>query len=124
MINTTSFAFLGKGGTGKTILSALTAKLAIDSKKRTLLIDADPAMGLATALGATGFKTIGEAREEIIKEARIASKTEEQNRLSEIIDYLLLEALYETPEYSLLVLGQTNTLGCYCPINSLLKKHY
>ena len=114
-------AYLGKGGSGKSILSSLTAKLAIEANLRTLLIDADPAMGLATALDATGFKTIGRARDEIIHQARI-SKGDESARLSEIIDYLLLEALHETERYSMMVMGQTSTVGCYCPVNNLLRE--
>ena len=43
-------AFLGKGGSGKSILSSLTGKIAKSRNKRVLYIDADPAMGLATAL--------------------------------------------------------------------------
>jgi CO dehydrogenase maturation factor len=121
MKNTTVIAYLGKGGSGKSILSSLTGKLSIESNKKTLLIDADPAMGLTTALEIEKIKTIGEAREEIIKQAKIVSKKEEKERLTEIIDYLLMEALYETESFSLLALGQTNTLGCYCPLNSLLR---
>jgi CO dehydrogenase maturation factor len=114
-------AYLGKGGSGKSILSSLTAKIAKEKNKKMLLIDADPAMGLATALDVQNYKTIGKAREEIIRQAKIA-RSEEKSRLSEIIDYLLMEALYETDSYSLLVMGQTNTVGCYCPINSLLRE--
>ncbi|MCP4130876.1 MAG: AAA family ATPase [bacterium] len=121
MTNPTIIAYLGKGGSGKSILSALTGKIACSKKKKVLLIDADPAMGLATALDISSFKTIGQAREEIIKEAKIATKEQEKENLTNIIDYLLLEALYETSDFSMLIMGQTNTIGCYCPINSLLK---
>ena len=114
-------AYLGKGGSGKSILSALTGKIAIAKRKKILYIDADPAMGLATVLGIDGFKTIGKAREEIIQQAKISGKDKEKERISDIIDYLLLEALYETPEFSMLIMGQTNNIGCYCPINNLLK---
>ncbi len=111
-------AYLGKGGSGKSILSSITGKIAINKKKKILFIDADPAMGLATALGIDGFKTIGEAREEIIQQAKISNTDE---HVSEIIDYLLLEALFETKDFSMIVMGQTQTIGCYCPINNLLK---
>ncbi|MBN2724014.1 MAG: AAA family ATPase [Deltaproteobacteria bacterium] len=120
-MNPKTIAFLGKGGSGKSILSSLTAKLFLNQGKKLLLIDADPAMGLATALNVENFKTIGKAREEIIRQAKISRK-DESARLSEIIDYLLLEALYETAQYSLLVMGHTDTVGCYCPINSLLRE--
>ncbi len=117
-----TIAYLGKGGSGKSILSALTGKIAISMNKRVLMIDADPAMGLTTALGVEGCRTIGQAREEIIRQARIADSSEEKERLSEIVDYLLLEAVHEAENYSLVAMGQTNTIGCYCPINTLLRE--
>jgi len=115
-------AFLGKGGSGKSILSSLTGKLAIDNKNKLLLIDADPAMGLATALGVEGYKTIGEARETIIQKAKNASGKIEKETLGNEIDVLLMECLFETPDYSLLVMGRTDSIGCYCPVNTLLKR--
>lgn len=120
MADTKIIAFIGKGGTGKTILSSLAGKIAIERGKRVLFIDADPAMGLATALAVSGYKTIGKAREEIIQAAKEANKDSEEN-ISEIIDYLLLEALYESPDFCMFVMGYTNTIGCYCPVNNLLR---
>ncbi len=120
-METTTIAYLGKGGAGKSITASLTARIALDKGKKVLLIDADPAMGLATALDVQGFKTIGEARSEILRQAKI-TKAEETARLSEIIDYLLMEALLETERFSLLVMGRTDTVGCYCSINSLLRE--
>jgi predicted O-methyltransferase YrrM len=38
-----------------------------------------------------------------------------------MVDYLMLEALYEAPDFSLLVMGRTDTVGCYCPLNELLR---
>ncbi len=121
MSDSVVIAYLGKGGSGKSILSALTGKIAASMKKKVLLIDADPAMGLVTALGIEVNKTIGQAREEIIREAKISGSREEKEHLSDIIDYLLLSALQEEKGYSLLAMGRTNTIGCYCPVNSLLR---
>ena len=39
----------------------------------------------------------------------------------QFVDYLLLEALYEAPQYGLLVMGQTDSIGCFCPLNTLLR---
>jgi CO dehydrogenase maturation factor len=114
-------AFLGKGGVGKTILSALTGKIFSENGQRVLYVDADPARGLTTSLGIGEIKTIGEAREEIIRRAKIADSEEEKERIADIIDYLLLEALYESPRFSLISMGQSDSLGCYCPINNLLR---
>lgn len=120
MDQTKIIAFIGKGGTGKTILSALTGKIGIEKKNKVLFIDADPAMGLATALGIEGYKTIGTAREEIIQSARI-NGSKNNDEINDIIDYVLLESLYESPEFCMFVMGRTNTIGCYCPVNNLLR---
>lgn len=120
MAETKIVAFIGKGGTGKTILSSLAGKIAIEKRKKVLFIDADPAMGLATALGIEGYKTIGTAREEIIKSAKKEGSTNDEE-INAVIDYVLLESLYESPQFCMFVMGHTNTIGCYCPLNSLLR---
>jgi len=115
-------AYLGKGGTGKTVLSALTAKLLISlAGRRLLLIDADPVMGLSLALGLKATKTVGSVREAIVRETR-AQKEGDRERLSMMFDYLLMEALQEFPRFNLLVMGAMEGPGCYCPLNSLLRE--
>jgi len=122
MSGPTIIANLGKGGAGKTILSALCGKLAIARGKKTLFVDADPAQGLSTALGEDGARTIGEAREEIIRQAKQVGKSPDAAAdLGDQIDYLLLQTLQERDGYGLLVMGRTQTIGCYCPVNRLLK---
>ncbi len=114
-------AYLGKGGSGKSILSSLTGKIAQKKNRKILYIDADPAMGLTTALAIEEYKTIGDAREEIILQARGADTEKEKEEIMDIVDYLLLEALYENTDFGLLVMGQTETIGCFCPLNTLLR---
>jgi CO dehydrogenase maturation factor len=121
MNKTIIIAFLGKGGVGKTVLSALAGKILSARGKRVLFVDADPAMGLTSALEVDAIKTIGTAREEIIRRAKISNSSQEKQQLSEIVDYLLLEALYEGPDFGMVAMGRTDTLGCYCPINNLLR---
>jgi len=116
-------AYLGKGGTGKTASSALTARLLMaDPDKRVLLVDADPALGLVFALGGKSARTVGEVREEVIREAKRGHGTDNRERLSMTVDYLMLEALQERTGYSLLAMGRTEGPGCYCPVNSLLRE--
>ena len=57
-------AVAGKGGVGKTSLSAVIVKLLVENfpNKRILAIDADPAIGLSTALGVEPKKTIDDVR--------------------------------------------------------------
>ncbi len=121
-MKTLTMALLGKGGVGKTVLSALIGRAYSDRGSRVLFVDADPARGLTSALGAIPVKTIGEAREEIISKARSAGNEKDRNELSESIDYLLMESLYESPAFSLITMGSTSSLGCFCPVNSLLRE--
>lgn len=116
-------AVCGKGGTGKTVFTALMAKVLLDSGKagKLLLIDADPAMGLPLALGVNVKRTMGQIREEIIKTAK-GNKEEEKRQIADKLDYMLFEALHEVDSYALLAMGRTETLGCFCPINSVLKQ--
>ncbi len=121
MSDTIIMAFLGKGGVGKTVLSALAGKILSAWGKRVLFVDADPAMGLTSALEVDAIKTIGTAREEIIHRAKVSNSSQEKQQLAEIVDYLLLETIYEGPDFGLVAMGHTATLGCYCPINNLLR---
>ncbi len=116
------FAVCGKGGTGKTASIAMMARAFYESGKagRLLLIDADPAMGLLSALGAKAQRTMGEIREEIIKTAKKGS-AEEKSNIGDMSDYMTFEALAEMDDYALLAMGRTETLGCFCPVNTLLR---
>jgi CO dehydrogenase maturation factor len=112
----------GKGGTGKTASIALMARAFARSSSagRLLLIDADPAMGLISALGVSVRRTMGQVREEIIKTAR-GGKKEAKAQIGDMIDYMAFEALTETDDFAVLAMGRTETLGCYCPVNTLLR---
>ena len=37
------------------------------------------------------------------------------------LDYMTLEALTETEDFALLAMGRTETLGCFCPVNDVLR---
>jgi CO dehydrogenase maturation factor len=115
-------AVCGKGGTGKTALTAMMTRVLLESRKagKLLLIDADPAMGLPNALGIKVKRTMGQVREEIIKTARGSDK-EKKEKLNSMLDYMVLEALTETDRFALLAMGRTETLGCFCPVNNLLR---
>jgi len=115
-------AVCGKGGTGKTALTAMMTRVLLESRKagKLLLIDADPAMGLPNALGIKVKRTMGQVREEIIKTARGSDK-EKKEKLNSMLDYMVLEALMETDRFALLAMGRTETLGCFCPVNNLLR---
>ena len=115
------YAVCGKGGSGKTALVALMAKHVIrERKKRLLIIDADPTMNLSMVLGVKPEKTINDIREKIIGEARSYSQSDKEN-LARSLDYMLFDSLLETDDFSFLVMGRPESLGCYCPVNEFLR---
>jgi CO dehydrogenase maturation factor len=114
-------AVCGKGGSGKTALTALLTKHILKrNREKLLVIDADPTMNLPDALGVEVRKTVNEIREKIIEEARSAGKTEKE-LIARSLDYMLFEALIETETFTLLVMGRPDSVGCYCPVNALLR---
>jgi len=122
MKKTNLVAVCGKGGVGKTAFTAMMVKVLMDAEGtgNLLLIDADPAKGLTIALDTEVRKTMGEVREEIITASRNASK-EEKHQLNDMIDYMVLEALTECDRHSLLAMGRSESKGCFCPVNSILR---
>ncbi len=116
------FAVCGKGGVGKTAFSALLARAFLEEgPKPLLLIDGDSAGGLVSAIGEKVGETLAGVRESLINAARRAGDAEKM-RLAEQIDYLVLKALLERPEYSLLAMGHSREKGCFCPANKLLRE--
>ena len=93
----TVIALAGKGGVGKTSLSAAIVKLLTEAypNRRILAIDADPAVGLATALGIGIPMTVDDIRREIVSAAAAG-----QNRAAiELLGdarYRIMDALLET----------------------------
>ena len=116
-------AVVGKGGTGKTITTALLAKVIAQSKKYKLfLIDADPAMAhLARVLGLNVKRTLEDIRNEIIEVAG-RKISEEKEELVRSLDYKMFDALVEGDEFSLLAMGRPEGPGCFCPANVLLRR--
>jgi len=114
-------AIAGKGGTGKTVLTALMTKILVSfDKDKILVIDADPAMGLSNILGVRVGKTLEDVRNEIIKVAS-TGKREEKTQMVMMLDYKVFEALVEKRGFALLAMGQPKAPGCFCPANTLLK---
>ncbi|MBR5321044.1 MAG: AAA family ATPase [Clostridia bacterium] len=119
----TILAVAGKGGVGKTSLSATIVRCLVEKypDKKILAIDADPAVGLSTALGIDVKMTIDDIRKEII-----ASVDEGDTRTAiELLGeakYRIFDALVETDGYSFIAVGRPETAGCYCKINSYLKE--
>jgi len=114
-------AVTGKGGTGKTAVTAMLIRYLIkDSGKgyRILAIDADPDANLADALGTKVDKTIGDMRE-YMQQARFTTPPDTDKQ--RLIESKLFEILVEENGYDLLVMGKPEGSGCYCFVNNLLR---
>ena len=121
--NTKVIAFVGKGGVGKTSLSALTVRLLSQAHpdKKILAIDADPAVGLATALGVDVVSTVDDIRKSFINTAESGNTNAAVELLGEA-KYQMLDALVEIGNISFLAIGRPESAGCYCKVNAYLKE--
>jgi CO dehydrogenase maturation factor len=121
MTDTKIIALCGKGGVGKTSVAALMVKLlAFRNKGKILAIDADPAVGLATALGITVKKTVDDIRKGLIADIR-KGKPQGGRETLKLLDYEVFDALHERDGYALLAIGRPEDEGCFCKVNNLLK---
>ena len=112
-------AITGKGGVGKTTISALLVKqLIANGKSPVLAIDADPNSCLDAALGVTVNQTVGRAREEVREEAAAAAA----NGISkqEMLEMKISESLVEAQGFDLIAMGRPEGSGCYCYANNVL----
>jgi len=116
----TTIAVTGKGGTGKTTIAALIVKhLKENGLGSVLAIDADPDANLATVLGIAVDKTIGDLREETLKEMKNFPAGMSK---SAYIEAGLHQIIAETEKVDLIAMGRAEGPGCYCYINNLLRK--
>lgn len=119
----TVLAVAGKGGVGKTSLCATIVRCLVEKypDKKILAIDADPAVGLSTALGIDVKMTIDDIRKEIISSVDEGDTRGAIELLGEA-KYRIFDALVETDGYAFIAVGRPETAGCYCKINSYLKE--
>lgn len=114
------YAVTGKGGVGKTTISALLIRQLIKNGCHPVLaIDADPNSCLDAALGVKVTGTVGRAREEVRAEAEAAAK----NGISkqELLQLKIAESLVESDNFDLIAMGRPEGAGCYCYANNVLK---
>jgi len=111
-------AVAGKGGVGKSTLSALLVQaLHEDSGKIVLAVDADPNSNLGEKLGAPAGKTIGDLREELLRMSEESAGVSKQD----LVRYQLQMAKVEGNGFDLISMGRPEGPGCYCYINNLLR---
>ena len=116
-------ALTGKGGVGKTSIAATIVRLLClaHPNSKILAIDADPAVGLSTALGIDVKTTIDDIRKEVVAAAEGGDTKSAVELLSEA-RYRIFDALVEKDGFSFIAIGRPEGAGCYCKINSYLKE--
>ena len=116
-------AIAGKGGVGKTTLTGLIIQyLGKKGKGPILAVDADANSNLNEVLGVEVESTLGDVREEVARAEM--SKTNPIPAGMSKADYMEFkfdDALIESDDYDLLVMGRTQGKGCYCFVNGLLQ---
>ncbi|MEG0876489.1 MAG: ArsA-related P-loop ATPase [Oscillospiraceae bacterium] len=113
----------GKGGVGKTSISAAIVRQLVKNHPdaRILAIDADPAVGLATALDIEVTQTIDDIRKTIL-EAADDGKTREAVEMLGEARFRVFEAMAEQDGFAFIAVGRPEAAGCYCSINAYLRE--
>ena len=110
-------AITGKGGSGKTMLTALLTKLlAKRGDVKVLAIDADSSVNLPYALGVTADESVSEIRRRALTDPFAKAEMRERP-IKETIE----EAVKDGAGFRFLVMGRPEGPGCYCSINELMK---
>lgn len=123
MGSTRIIALAGKGGVGKTSISSAFVRLLMENypDAKILAIDADPAVGLSTALGIEATATLDDIRKDIIASVENGAPQEAIEMLGNA-RFRIFDTLIERPGFSFLAIGRPETAGCYCKVNAYLKE--
>ncbi len=118
----TCIAISGKGGSGKTTLTAMVIRHLVEESRRSVLaVDADPNSCLGLALGVQPEVTVAE-----IREAALARKLEGGGPGADrqrAVEYAIHRAVTEAKGFDLLTMGLPEGPKCYCAVNHLLRKY-
>jgi CO dehydrogenase maturation factor len=113
-------AVVGKGGAGKTTVSALLLRRLLELDETPVLaIDADPSSCLGAALGVHAGRTLGALRDEM----RDGGERPATMSSGEYLALRAEEAIVEGRGFDLLTMGHPEGKGCYCFVNNLIRDH-
>lgn len=110
-------AVAGKGGTGKTTISALLVQALVEAGAGPVLaVDADPNANLHEALGVEVRETLGEMREGAFQRSIPPGMSR-----TDYIRFRFRQVLVESDGFDLLAMGRPEGEGCYCFAHDLLR---
>ncbi len=114
----------GKGGVGKTSISAAIVRQLVKAhpEDRILAIDADPAVGLSTALGVEVGTTVDDIRKAITQAGQEERDKRRAKAMLGEVKFRLFDAMVETNGFAFIAVGRPEAAGCYCGINAYLKE--
>jgi CO dehydrogenase maturation factor len=112
--------FSGKGGTGKTTLSALSIRCFAERGEITLALDFDPDSHLYKLLGLHSTVTLGQMVDRIHKEKKAEMEPKKPIDISDqeyLLSLIAQEVIVEQQGFDLLTLGKPSLdIDCYCPV--------
>lgn len=118
---TTTIAISGKGGVGKTTFAALAVRCLVEDVGRSVLaVDADPNATLGHMLGVDAEVTVADFREETLDKKDNIPAGMSKDRF---IQYRIAQAMAEEKGFDLLTMGRPEGPGCYCFVNSVLRRY-
>lgn len=115
-------AVAGKGGVGKTSISASIVKILVAAYPQAsiLAIDADPAIGLSTALDIEPENTLDDIRKSIVENVEDGNPKDAIEILGDA-RFKIFDTIVEKDGFAFLAIGRPESTGCYCKVNSYLK---
>ena len=118
---TKTIAIAGKGGTGKTTVSALLVQW-LAQYGTVLAVDADPSANLHLVLGLPLESTVGDIREGMLAEVKRGTFQAGLSK-QDYLEWKVTEALVEGERLDLLAMGRPEGPGCYCAANNMLRSY-
>ncbi|MBD3254562.1 MAG: AAA family ATPase [Candidatus Lokiarchaeota archaeon] len=115
-------AITGKGGVGKTVITALLAKyFSEETDYNILLIDADPTHPhLCNLVELEPSKSLERIRSELVKKA--STSGENLGSIANKIDFEVYNTMGQDKRLNIFYIGQPEGPGCFCPSNLILRR--
>ena len=117
-----TIAVAGKGGVGKTTTCGMIIDyLCKKDRGPVLVVDADANSNLNEVLGVELETSLGAIREEMAQ-AELKKTVPAGMTKGDYAEMKFSQALIEEDDFDMLVMGRTQGEGCYCYVNSMLKR--